>query len=225
MLNTWFWTLIILMTIMTVLMIAVPLLKKNSHKLKISIKLLLVIFPLMTIGMYLIFGHSGQLQQFWTRQSQEAAIKQQVASIKDSQQLIKQLRDHLKQQPASAEGWFLLGKLYLSSQQYENAENSLKKAWQLKPNNHDYLLAYAKANFFNQHNHLTPAVEVALKSVLESITQPVDALNLLAVNAYQNKDYRQAVKYWQQALALVPPDSPDSRTLLDMISQAQSNSR
>ena len=82
-------------------------------------------------------------------------------------------------------------------------------------------MALAKANFFHHQGHLTPAMEAALSGMLESLTEPVDALNLLAVNAYQRKDFHQAVNYWQRALSLVQPDSPDSRTLLGMISDAQ----
>ena len=83
------------------------------------------------------------------------------------------------------------------------------------------MLALAKANFFHHQGHLTPVMEAELSGMLESLTEPVDALNLLAVNAYQRKDFHQAISYWQRALSLVQPDSPDSRTLLRMISDAQ----
>src|SRR6202044_2687522 len=113
--------------------------------------------------------------------------------------------------PQSAEGWYLLGKLYLSNRNYGQAESSLNKAYQLGPDHAEYLLALAKANFLNHEGHLNSSLETALKTQLKSIAQPIDALNLLAANAYQRKDYRQAIKLWRQALTLTPPDSPDSR--------------
>lgn len=221
MLTIEFWALLVFMTVVASAFVALPLMCHRDYQLSLSIKVLLIVLPVMTVGSYLLWGNSHQLQQFWRWQSQEAEVKKRVAEVKDPQQLIEQLQGHLQLQPDSSEGWFLLGKLYLGQQQYSLAEQSLQKAYHLNPKNHDYLLVLAKADFFNHQGHLDSGLEVILKGVLNSLSQPVDALNLLAVNAYKNKDYHLAVKYWQQALALTPADSPDSRTLLDMISQAQ----
>lgn len=217
MLNVWFWVCIALMTLAAMVFIAIPL---GLNK-KLWVNVLLLSFALLAIGCYWFFGNSQKLQQFWSWQKHESEVQQKVAQVKDPQILIDQLQDHLQQQPQSAEGWFLLGKLYISTQRYEQAEQSLRRAYQLSPDKSDYLAALAKADFFNHQGHLEGSLEEALKSVINSVSQPVDVLNLLAVNAYKNKDYHLAVKYWQQALALVPEDSPDSRTLMDMISQAQ----
>lgn len=198
-----------------------PLYKNSVAHLSYFSKISLIAFPIFAMGLYLLFGNSHQLQQFWFWQRQNAEVQEQVAAIKNPQQLIDQLQAHLQQDPQSAEGWRLLGRLYLDQRQYAHAESALTQAHRLQPKNSETVLALAKANFFNHHGHLTPSMEKQLGDVLESLAGSVDALNLLAVNAYRKKDFRKAVSYWQRALSLVQLNSPDSRALLDMISQAQ----
>jgi len=216
----WFWSLISLMTL-TAWGFAGISFYKNSAALNHWGRAALVIFPVLAMGLYLLFGGSRQLQQFWDWQHQNAQVQQEMAKLHSPQQLIDRLRDHLKQDPNSAQGWYLLGKLYLDERRYADAESALTQAHQLNPRSDETVVALAKANFFNHQGHLTPAMEQLLIGVLKSLPEPVDAFNLLAVNAFRRQDYHQAVGYWQQALALVPPDSPDSRALLNMISQAQ----
>lgn len=219
--NIGFWTIIGLLTVAAWGCIAWPLYHNASVRIGFLAKISLISFPVLAMGLYLLFGGSHQLQQFWAWQRQNAEVQRQMAEFKNPQEVISRLRDHLRQNPRSAEGWYLLGKLYLDQRQYADAESALTQAHQLQPQSTETVVALAKANFFNHQGRMTPAMAKMLISVLESLTEPVDALNLLAVNAYRQHDYPQAVGYWQRALALVPPDSADSRTILDMISQAQ----
>ncbi len=219
--NVIFWGIIALLTIAAWSCVIWPFCRKSASPVGYGVKIGLAGFPVIALGLYLGFGDSRQLQQVWTAQRQNAEIARQAAKIKNPQELVTQLRDHLRQDPRSGEGWYLLGKLYLDLRQYAEAESALTQARRLQPQSGETMLALAKANFFRHQGHLTPAMEAALSGMLESLTEPVDALNLLAVNAYQRKDFHLAVNYWQRALSLVQPDSPDSRTLLGMISDAQ----
>ncbi|MBS0351949.1 MAG: tetratricopeptide repeat protein, partial [Proteobacteria bacterium] len=197
-------------------------LRVSNSKLDWKLKIVLVIFPLLPILLYCWLGDSCQLNQYWAWQRQENVVQQQMAQIKNPQQLIERLQNHLQADPNSAEGWYLLGKLYLDQNQYSNAESALKKASELSPKSIDVFVALAKANFFNHQGRLDQSILNELTKRVESADNPpVDALNLLAVNCYREKNYSQAVQYWQKALSLVAPNSPDSRALMDMISQAQ----
>jgi cytochrome c-type biogenesis protein CcmH len=217
----WFWTMIVIMTLAAWGCLLWPFYFKSASKSGIWIKIGLSIFPVAALGAYLFLGDSHRLQEYWAAQRQGAQIQQEMATLKSPQELIDRMRSHLEQNPNSGEGWFLLGKLYLDQRQYANAESALARARSLQPNSGETVVALAKANFFHHQGHLTPAMEAAVSGVLESLKEPVEALNLLAVNAYRRKDFHAAVAYWQRALALIQPDSPDSRTLLAMISEAQ----
>lgn len=219
----WFWSILIIMTVAAWSCLLLPFYRngiaalKRGHAAKIGI----ILFPLLVIAVYWVFGGSRQLDQFWSWQRQETQVQQEMAKLTGPQELIARLQDHLRAAPQSAEGWYLLGKLYLDQQQYAQAQASLDKAYQLQPNSAEIFIALAKADFFNHQQHLTPAIATQLNNMIESLPQPVDALNLLAVNAYRQQNYHSAVGYWQRALTFVPAGSPDSRALLDMIAQAE----
>ncbi len=219
--NIVFWSVIGVLTLLAWGCIALPFYQHSVLKTGYGAKILLFSFPVWAVGLYLWLGGSHELQQFWKWQQQNIEVQRQMAELKSPQELIDRLRDHLQQSPQSAEGWFLLGKLYLDQRQYSEAESALQKAHQLQPQSGEMVVALAKADFFNHQGHLTPDMAAMLINVLASLKEPVDALNLLAVNFYRQRNFHEAVKYWQRALALVPPNSADSRALLDMISQAQ----
>lgn len=217
-----FWGIIILLTLTAWSLLLWPVFRKSSWQIHFLTKMIFWSFPFLVIAVYVLWGNSRQLQQYelWQAQSQE--IQKQVALIKNPQDLIERMRKHLRENPQSAQGWYLLGKLYLDQNQFSPAKQALQRAHQLKPDSGEMILYLAKADFLQQGQHLSPAIEALLQSVIESsLSERADAFNLLAVNAYRRQHYHQAVQYWQRALSLVPPDSPDSRALLDMISQAQ----
>ena len=217
----WFWSVIVIMTMAAWSCLLLPFYKNAALKVGYTVKTGILVFPLLVIALYWVFGGSRQLEQFWSWQRRETEVQQEMAKLKSPQELIDRLRDHLREAPQSVEGWYLLGKLYLDQQQYADAEATLNKAYQLQPNSTAIFIALAKADFFNHQEHLTPAIATKLSNMVESLQQPVDALNLLAVNAYRQQNYHLAVDYWQRALTFVPEGSPDSRALLDMIATAE----
>lgn len=217
--NLFFWSIILFLTAIAWIFIVLPFWRAPTRTGSWT-KVGLLSFPFLVLGMYLLWGGSRQLLHFWAWQKQDQIVQQQTAHA-DPQQIIAQLQAHLQQAPDSAQGWYLLGKLYLDQQQFAEAESALKKAYDLQPQANEIIISLAKADFFNHQAHLSADMAKALSRVLESSPQSIDAINLLAVNAYRDKNYSQAVSYWQQALAFVQPGSSDSKTLLNMISQAQ----
>ena len=198
----YFWGIILLLTLSVRAGLVWALIKVRFDQIGLLAKGCLVFFPLVVLGSYLLFGGSHQLQMYWRWQRQNLEIQQKIAQIKDPQQLIDQLEVRLQQDPNSAQGWYLLGKLYLDQQHYQQAESALTKSWQLQPTHYETVVALAKANFFSHQGHLTPSMVTLLLSVIKSLPEPVDALNLLAVDAYRKKDFRTAVDYWRQAFGL-----------------------
>lgn len=221
-----FWGIIILLTLTAWGLLLWPVFRQSNILINTGAKLIFWSFPALVLTIYALSGTNRQLQQYESWQTQNEEVKKQVALIKNPQELIERMRQHLQQNPQSAQGWYLLGKLYLDQSQFSQAEAALQRAYQLKPDSGEIILYLAKANFLQHDQHLSPAIEALLQSVLESsLAEHADAFNLLAVNAFRHQNYHQAVQYWQRALSLVPPDSPDSRALLDMISQAQTKEK
>lgn len=216
-----FWILIAVLTLIAWGWIALPVLKQKYLWKSKWFWSVLGLFPILALTLYLILGNWRILENHWRQQTLEKAVHNKIASIKDPQQLIDELKAHLQEKPQSAQGWFLLGKLYLTQGQSRQAENALQTAYQLEPNQADYLLTFAEAYLLNHQNRLSSALQKALNDFLKKNPNSVTALNFLAIHAYENRQYHQAVQYWQQALGQVEEGSPDSENLLKMISMAQ----
>ena len=136
------------------------------------------------------------------------------------EQLVSQLQQILNDQPNSARGWYLLGKLYLDLGEYEKARGALEHAVKLKPLP-EVQLALAQALFFTQKNQLNPTAEKLVQAVLKQQPEQPDAINLLAMNEFSRGHYPAAIKYWEQLLARVSPDSDTGKALLAAIAKAR----
>ncbi len=216
-----FWICIALLTFIAWLWVATPLLVNFKQQKSLLVNFTLWLFPIVALGLYFWLGNWPVLEKRWQQQKLAKIVHSKMEAIKSPQQLADELKAHLQAKPQSAEGWYLLGKLYLSMTQYANALNSLQKAYQLEPNHAEYLLTLAEADLLNHQNHLSSSIETQLKKFLNLHPDSIAALNLLAINEYENHHYHQAVQYWQQALSQLPEGSPDSQNLLKMISMAQ----
>lgn len=100
---------------------------------------------------------SGIVYYYWGASS---AVAKQVAysklqsEIGSPEQLILRMQAHLSTHPESAQGWYLLGKVYLSLGRYTEARDALAKASQLQPDQPEYLLNYQKAKQLESDNSL-----------------------------------------------------------------------
>lgn len=81
---------------------------------------------------------------------QKNTRKQQILSLlrdkQGTQKLIEQIKARLAQNPKSAQGWYLLGRLYASQGQWKLANDAYLKATQLAPSNKQYRENYEKSN-------------------------------------------------------------------------------
>lgn len=182
---------------------------------------LFCIVPSIALLLYLHWGDSKQVQQLMIEQSnieQEKKLHEQLGS---PQQVILQLQQHLQQHPQSAEGWYLLGRLYASQQQFSQANFAFAKAYQLAPRNIEILMNYAEVLSVQNNDQITDQAAKMLKEIL--ILQPNNdaARNLLAIYSYQQKDYQSAINYWEEILPHYSSNSMDSQIILQAITKAQ----
>lgn len=219
--TVWFWLFIALMTLLAASFLVVPLLKGRGKRAYWSAAVVAVCFPVLTVMLYYHWGASNQLENYWALKSQAVKVKAELAKIKNPQQIIDQLKSHLQARPNSSKGWYLLGKLYLTTGRYAPSVTALAKAYRLNPSNLDYKVAYSEALFFNNHRQLTPQAMQLLKSVIARSPNNVAAINLLAINAYRLGHYQQAVDDWEKLIPMFQVGSRDREVLLSMIAKAQ----
>lgn len=221
--NEWF--LITLMSIATLfvsVVVVYPL--RRSRALSTGLVSALILFVLAA------YYHWGNFQE-WSksihRQEAQQLAKTMLKSIKDPQELIDKLRKKLDNNPGSAKGWYLLGRLYSSQNELQNSVDALGKAHQLEAGNEQYTVNYAHALWQLNNQKFTPAILEIFETLLKNNPNQPDALAMLAMSSFINQDYEKAIGFWQRLLKLAPEQSEEAMAIRKAIAKAQSqlNSR
>ena len=216
-----FWGVIILMSILACVFVARPLLQTaNGTRHPMTGILIIITLPIVALLFYLQFGSSNKLGKFYFQQQQAKAADQMRARLGTPTQILAALKQHLAQDPNSARGWFLLGRLYSSLNQHSDAEQAFAKAYQLSPSDNDVMFQYAQSMYLIHHT-LDGRANQLLQKILQQDPHYVLAINLYAAAAFQAQQYQTAILYWEQLLPEYPPNSADGQALLEMIGKAQ----
>lgn len=224
-----FWCVIALMILAALASVVIPLLrvpeiavaryKTLIHRFWLPI-LLVIILPFFAIGYYLYQGSWQQWASYKQDQQLAAQAQKLRAQMGTPQHIIDELKQHLQQNPQSAQGWYLLGRLYVNQQQFNEANTAFATAYALQPKNPDIILQYVQTLYLTQHTFTGKSVEL-LQQLLQLQPDNDMAINLLGVAAFEQGRYQQAIAYWEQILPHYAPDSPDGKALLSAIAKAQ----
>lgn len=182
---------------------------------------LLFLIPSIAILFYLNWGDSKQLAQLFITQKIAVNEQKMREQLGTPQQVIWQLKQHLMEDPTSAQGWYLLGRLYTSQQQYNEANLAYANALRLSPHDIDILMNYAQTLSLQNNNHINEQALKLIKEILVLQPNNDDARNLIAIYAYQHQDYQTAIKNWEIILPHLAPTSVDRQNLLEAIATAQ----
>ena len=75
--------------------------------------------------------------------------------------------------------------------------------------------------FLQNNRSMTPDALAFLKQALQVNPHNVSALGLLGMAAFEQKDYRTAVDFWQRLLQVIPPGTPQAGAIAEGISRAR----
>lgn len=193
-------------------------LQKKFHK------IFLIIIPLLIVGMGAAYWHWGA-GPAWLAFTQEeikrTEAKALLAKLKSPDELAEKLRAKLDNRPESARGWYLLGRIYVSQDQWEKARDAFATAHHLNPDDEQTTINYANALWQLNHQAFNDEVKDLFNKLLEKNPKQPDALAMLAMDAYQNKAYSQAEMYWRRLLTLVPDTSDEAKALRKAIAKVQ----
>jgi cytochrome c-type biogenesis protein CcmH len=213
------WWLISVLIGLTCLASSVILYPLRRHLIS-SLILVPIIFVMAFIGYY-SWGSFGKWQGYLQYQEKQERAQAMLKSIKTPKELIDKLRARLKNFPKSAKGWYLLGRLYSSQNEQQNAVNAFAKAYALNPRNEQYAVNYAHSLWQLHHRQFSKQVREILNNLLKNNPNQPDALAMLAMDAYARQAYEEAMNYWQRLLQIVPPQSEEARTIRKALVKAE----
>ena len=132
------------------------------------------------------------------------------------------LAKRLETNPSDGPGWSMLARSYSSMEKYAEANNAYAKATALAPNDADLLAEYAFANAMANGRRLQGKSLELVNKALELNPENLKALELAGSAAFQAKDYKQAIEYWQRLLKKMPPNSEVAESVNKRLEEAKS---
>ena len=181
-------------------------------------KVQFVIAIIFSLGVVFVYYRTGDIQAWNKFVFNEAQVKSMIKELRTPDKVIAKLKEKLEDNPESAEGWFLLGRLHRANNQISEAVTAFKKAIRFKPENVKYFNAYFEAKYW-ENGALFSKGDLDLIDV-SKLPQP-ELLNLVAGHYFQHQDYKQSVAYWKKMATLLSEAPEVQKEVMEAIKKAE----
>lgn len=178
------------------------------------------VVPIAAVVLYLLLGDPGA----FSPQAREAVAKADGGhdfTPAQIDEMVARLTAKLEHEPANVEGWVVLARTYYYQRRFPEAASAFAKAVALAPDAPDLLADYADTLGAAQGGTLEGKPLELVNRALKLDPTHWKALALAGTAAFNRKDYRQAVDYWERLKPTVPPESDIARSIDASIAEAR----
>ncbi len=154
-----------------------------------------VLIPVAAVLLYLRFGTLEGLNVTHPAIHDASSI-----TAEHFQEMTGKLAARMRENPDDAEGWLMLGRAYRAMERFQEAVDALDKAVALNPGNVDLLADLAEALALRNGRTLAGEPTRLLERALKLDPDNDKALALSGSAAFERKDYKAAIRYWEALL-------------------------
>jgi cytochrome c-type biogenesis protein CcmH len=179
-----------------------------------------IAIPIVAVVLYLNVGNPKSItgEAVANRPASPASGERTQAQIVAN---VAALAERLKANPSDAQGWTMLARSYSSMEKFAESAGAYAKATELTPDDANLWAEYAFATAMASGRSLEGRPMELIQQALKVDPQNAKALQLAGSAAFQAKDYKKAVDYWQRVLKQVPPGSDVAATIQERIDEAK----
>jgi cytochrome c-type biogenesis protein CcmH len=174
--------------------------------------------PIVAGLLYFRFGDPQAFNPLIVAQSAESAHALQPEQI---DQLIEGLEARLKREPDNVNGWSTLARTYYSQKRFPEAARAFARLNELAPDEPSLLADYADALAMAQGRSLEGKPTELIEQALRLDPTQWKALAMAGTAAFNRKDYKGAVEYWERLQSSLPPDAPIAEQIAGSIDEAR----
>lgn len=178
---------------------------------------------LCSLLIFLAYWHWGAWSMWQAHlidQKKQVEIQKLLHQIQGMPDLINRLKINIKKNPQKAEPYYLLGRLYSSQESWKDAYEAFNMALKLEPKNEKFRINLLLTSWELNHEFKTNDL-VSLHEIIATDPHQLDALSMLAMNAYTLNQFKEAIDYWQKILDDLEPNSPEALVVSKAIAKAQ----
>jgi cytochrome c-type biogenesis protein CcmH len=175
-----------------------------------------VIIPVAAGALYWQIGTPDALSPSVAAHASDAPTAQQIDAM------IAQVKQRLEKEPNNVEGWAILARTHYTLGNFQEAASAYAKLSTLMPNDADMLADYADALAMSQGRSFAGKPMELVRRALQIDPTQWKALAMSGSEAFDRKDYRAAIDYWQRLQDSTPADSPLRQRVQGSIDEARS---
>jgi len=177
--------------------------------------------PLLAAGMYLKVGTPRALTEDVQQAAAGGGHSQGQMSKQEIEAMAANLAARLEKNPDDAEGWAMLARTNAALGRYGEAARAFKRLNELVPGNAQLLADYADILAMAQGRRLAGEPVRIIEDALKADPTHPKSLALAGTAAFEAKDYKGAVAYWERLLAVLPPGSEGYQSVSSGIAEAK----
>jgi cytochrome c-type biogenesis protein CcmH len=163
-----------------------------------------VLVPIFAVSLYILLG-SGEAGLHPESAQPQVQAEGHKGTIEDQ---VRQLQDHLQQNPDDGEGWVMLARSYYFMKQFEAAAETFARASSMQQDSNAELLTdYADALAMANGRNMAGRPYELTKRALEIQPRLQKALWLAGTATYQAGDHEATLGYWRRLLEIFPEGS------------------
>ena len=218
-----FWILAIALLIITAALVSWPLFT-GAAKDKITGLFVLLMIPLTSILMYQYLGTPEAIRLAPSTPAQQPSQQQAAHSEQEGQmdELIAALKQRMQENPEDPEGWLILGRSLKTMQRYDEAEEALRNANRLVPDNPSIMVELAETILFTSGTtEINPESLQLIESALVLDANQQKGLWIMGMASAQDGDDPQALLYWTRLQEQLDPASGPYQAVTEQIEAAQ----
>lgn len=178
----------------------------------------------VAVGSLALYRHLGSLQALQITELGHSvfsgALSAEEQAVQQAQ-LLTELDDWLATHPQQEKFLYMRARVLAESGQWERATADFRDLVARFPDQDNLLAEYAQVMFLKNQRVLNDEAASLLKQALQVNPHNVTALGLLGMSAFEQKDYRGAVDFWQRLLQVIPADSPQAGTIAAGVARAR----
>lgn len=179
----------------------------------------LIVTAVLAGGSYYLYQYLGNPRAVTLASSAPAPGGQHsVASM------IDQLEARLEKNPDDTEGWLMLGRSYMSEENYVKADEVYSRLLTEDPQNAEYMLLKADAMAMKAGGRISGEPEALILAALERDPENFTGLWLAGMVAREKGDTETALQRWYTLRELLPEGSQDLANLEQLIAQLENPS-
>ncbi len=181
----------------------------------------LLAVPVASISLYLGLGEYRVIEN--PELVRAAPAEPHTAAARDMtfEEMEAAIKERLQEDNEDAEGWFMLGRIFMAQQKFDQAVTAYQRAHDLVDNEPGIMFALADALAMQNNGNLLGEPEELVLRALELAPRFPNGLWLAGSAAEQRQDYEAAHRYWTRLLPLLADDPQSASQVQNLLQRLE----